>query len=275
MIKAATFSIAVACVAFLNLAAQGDTLVTNSGSRYEGTVTEDADGYILVTPKGGKMSFPKNMVEKVTPGPIATQPAPTTKPVSPATTKPTTSPASRPAPLIPPEKALKQVLPKLDFSDTPLQDVVNFLSQSCKINFVVNWDKLAAEGIDKTKAVNIHLTGTTCEKALKLILQDVGDATPLGYYITDGVVVISTTAHIETLTVTKVYDISGLLVQGRGTRGEQINGIIANIQVIFPGSWKPAGNWSMAELNGKLVVTASRSGHDRISELLKQMAQGK
>jgi len=46
-------------------AASGDVLVTKSGSRYEGTITQEADGYVLVTPGGGRMVFPKSMVQQI------------------------------------------------------------------------------------------------------------------------------------------------------------------------------------------------------------------
>jgi hypothetical protein len=44
-----------------------DTLITARGTKYEGTVTETADGesYILVKQNGGKMTFPKAMVAGV------------------------------------------------------------------------------------------------------------------------------------------------------------------------------------------------------------------
>ena len=40
-------------------------LITKSGSRYTGKITEQDDSYILTKTSGGKMTFPKNMVKKV------------------------------------------------------------------------------------------------------------------------------------------------------------------------------------------------------------------
>jgi len=68
--------------------ASGDTLVTTGGARYEGTATEVGDDYVLATPNGGKMTFPKSMVEKVIPGPIGTEPDAAPKPVPATASKP-------------------------------------------------------------------------------------------------------------------------------------------------------------------------------------------
>ena len=48
--------------------AAGDVLITKRGRRYEGTVTEDKESYLLTTTKGGKsskLSFPKRVVKEV------------------------------------------------------------------------------------------------------------------------------------------------------------------------------------------------------------------
>lgn len=55
-----------------------DTLVTRSGSRHEGEVTEKGEGYVLIKPSGGRMFFPASMVREVIkqkPASPATRPA--------------------------------------------------------------------------------------------------------------------------------------------------------------------------------------------------------
>jgi hypothetical protein len=86
-------------LAFLALttASKADVLITRGGTEYEGKVQEQADGYILALPNGGRMKFPKEMVKEVVPGEAAAapssanQPAPAEKPRSqtaPSPTKP-------------------------------------------------------------------------------------------------------------------------------------------------------------------------------------------
>lgn len=45
--------------------ATADVLITRSGSRYEGKVTDKGGFYVLTTAAGGEMSFPKSMVKEV------------------------------------------------------------------------------------------------------------------------------------------------------------------------------------------------------------------
>ncbi len=46
-------------------AAKADVIVTQSGGRFEGTVEEDRDAYVLTTANGGKMRFPKTAVREI------------------------------------------------------------------------------------------------------------------------------------------------------------------------------------------------------------------
>jgi hypothetical protein len=57
-------------IAFLVELGLADVLTTKSGGQYEGTVTNDGDGYVLVRPDGGRMTFPKEMVASVEKGPV-------------------------------------------------------------------------------------------------------------------------------------------------------------------------------------------------------------
>ena len=44
---------------------EADTIVTQGGGRWEGTVKDDGDSYLLIKPDGGKMRFPKSAVKEV------------------------------------------------------------------------------------------------------------------------------------------------------------------------------------------------------------------
>jgi len=56
-----------------------DTLVTQSGGRFEGVVSEEDDGYVLTTSNGGKMRFARDAVKRVTKSEPAKAPAEPTK----------------------------------------------------------------------------------------------------------------------------------------------------------------------------------------------------
>ena len=89
-------------------------------------------------------------------------------------------------------KALRQVLPKLEFSGIPFGDVVQFLRDVSNINIHVKWEALRAANIDKYTAVNVKLTQVTVEKALRTALDGVGGVNPLGFVVDEGVITIST-----------------------------------------------------------------------------------
>jgi general secretion pathway protein D len=107
---------------------------------------------------------------------------------------------------------LNQKIQKLDFSDTEFANVIEFLRDISGVNIVPKWQLLSAAGIDKTAAVNVHLTDVRLDKALKVILEDVGGANPLGYIIDDGVVTISTKDDLSKKMITNVYDIRDLII---------------------------------------------------------------
>jgi TPR repeat protein len=57
-------------VAFLGNVTLADVLVTKSGGRWEGTITDKGDVYQVVLPNGSKMTFPKSAVAEVTTKPV-------------------------------------------------------------------------------------------------------------------------------------------------------------------------------------------------------------
>jgi len=77
--------------------ARADSLITLSGSRYEGEVADQGNAYLLTQPNGAKMTFPKTLVREVIKGgtPAVAAPAPAPAPVAPpAIPAPPTPPAS-------------------------------------------------------------------------------------------------------------------------------------------------------------------------------------
>lgn len=57
--------IGLTALLFCSHMAVADILIMRSGSRYEGTVTDQSESYLLVRPGGGRVTFPKAMVKEV------------------------------------------------------------------------------------------------------------------------------------------------------------------------------------------------------------------
>ena len=120
-------------------------------------------------------------------------------------------------------RALKQVLPKLNFSGIALGDVIQFVRDVSNISIHVKWEMLRQGSIDQKTPVNVELTQVTVEKALRTILDDVGAVTPLGFVVDEGVITISTRDDLATMTATRVYDIRDLIFQVPTFRGPRID----------------------------------------------------
>ena len=111
---------------------------------------------------------------------------------------------------------LRTRINELDFKGTAFREVVDFLRNVSGANIYVKWRALEDEGIDESAEVrNVKLADVTVEKALQVILEDVGGGRPLGFVIDQGVVTISTKSDLAQNTTTRVYDIRDLIIEIR------------------------------------------------------------
>ncbi len=100
---------------------------------------------------------------------------------------------------------------KIEFSGVPLEQVVQFLRDASKLSIHVRWQALEQAGVSRDTPVNVKLVDVTLAKALQTVLDDVAAATPLGYLIEEGVVVVSTRDDLSRQTFTRVYDVDYLV----------------------------------------------------------------
>ncbi|MCE5326499.1 MAG: hypothetical protein LLG01_08790 [Planctomycetaceae bacterium] len=109
-------------------------------------------------------------------------------------------------------KRLKERIKELKFEDIEFKDVIQFLRDVSTVNIYVKWGALSTAGISKSTTVNVHLQDVSLEKALRVILEDVGASAALDWVLDDGVITISTRDDLATKTMTRVYDIRDLLI---------------------------------------------------------------
>lgn len=111
-------------------------------------------------------------------------------------------------------RRLQQSVPEIRFEAIGFEAVVDFLRDLQGLNIHVNWKALEAAGIDRDTEITTKLRDVRFEKALGLILDDVGGGDiPLGYVIDEGVIQISTRDDLNRKTVTRVFDIRDLIVR--------------------------------------------------------------
>lgn len=196
-------------------------------------------------------------------------------------TGPTTRPAGAPRWLTPPaattrpkpkpvpaEIALKRIVDKIDFTDAPLSEVVNFLRKAFNVSIYVNWRQMQKAGVRPITSVSIHVQRVSLRKAIELIL-DVGPG-KLDFEVEEGILRISSWQHFYEKTETKVYDIRPLLRRSPPALFEQIQEIVTRIEeTVDPKSWETVG--ALSRSAGHLVVTQNKRNHAAIAELLKKL----
>ncbi len=107
------------------------------------------------------------------------------------------APSSQPAKLPPlSDEEIRKVLQRnvnLDFTNIPFPDAVDFLRQLSGVNIVVNRQAFHEAGLDeKALKVNVKLKNVTLDKALDVLLDEVGAQNKLGYKVDEGLIVVST-----------------------------------------------------------------------------------
>jgi type II secretory pathway component GspD/PulD (secretin)/tetratricopeptide (TPR) repeat protein len=107
---------------------------------------------------------------------------------------------------------LQQPIP-IAFENNRFENVVEYLRNVTGVNIFVNWRALEDAGIERGAPVTLQLANVPADKALSLILDQVGgDLVKLGYNIDDGVLTISTRENLSKNTIIRTYDIRDLLV---------------------------------------------------------------
>lgn len=112
---------------------------------------------------------------------------------------------------------LSQRIP-LEFVESPLGDVVEFLSDALDLEFYANWKKVEAAGIARDVPVTLKLTRVSGGMALELALDQAGPD-QLAYVIRDGVVIISTVDDLDGAATLHVYNCRDLLVPSQSSIG--------------------------------------------------------
>ncbi|MCK4624000.1 MAG: STN domain-containing protein [Phycisphaerae bacterium] len=122
-------------------------------------------------------------------------------------------------------KKLAENIKELKFNQIEARDAVEYFRQAFGFNVYVNWKMLNAVGIDKSRPVTAKLKNVTVERALRVVLDEMGPAgSCLDYIIDDGVLVISTRDDLSRRVVTLIYPAADLLCRTRRsfTRSEGI-----------------------------------------------------
>jgi hypothetical protein len=95
----------------------------------------------------------------------------------------------------------------MDFVETPLQDVIDFLKEQHRIEIQIDAKALSDVGIDPATPITKNLKNVSLRSALKLMLRQLD----LTYVIQDGALMITTPEEAETRSITVVYPVGDLI----------------------------------------------------------------
>jgi hypothetical protein len=164
---------------------------------------------------------------------------------------------------------------QLEFIETPLQDVIDFLKDQHQIEIQIDTKALNDVGIDPTTPITKNLKGISLRSALKLMLREL----ELTYVIQDGVLLITTPEEAETRLTTVVYPI-GDLVNFRDPKTGEIWGgdydslIDLITSTVQPTTWDDVGGpGSIAPFPATscLVFSQTQDVHEQIESLLSTL----
>lgn len=147
---------------------------------------------------------------------------------------------------------------RIEFIETPLIDVIEFLEEQHGIQIELVTSALDAIGIGSDTPITRNLKGISLKSALTLMLKDL----ELIYVIQDEILQITTYEESEVNAVTRVYDVEDLLGDDRSSEAL----VEAVTTSCFCGDAHTHA--SIAEFRGRLIVDASYHSQERVARLL-------
>lgn len=176
------------------------------------------------------------------------------------------------------EAALKSPT-SLEFVETPLKEVIDFLKERHKIEIQIERRELETLGVSLETQVTKKLKGISLRSALNLILDDLG----LNYVVRNEVLLITspTRAESEEFLAVRVYDVADLVVykDEKGRPRDDYDMLVNTIQAaVGPRSWN--GNGGSGTVTGAsfgaakvLVVAATLETHEKVAEFLAKIRE--
>lgn len=111
-------------------------------------------------------------------------------------------------------RILNQRIPDVRFQDTPFEQVMEWLSDLTQLNISVRWQTLKDAGVERDTPISIQARNLRLTQVLWLIMNDAGGSeVKLGYRASGNLLVLSTAADLDKEMITKIYDVSDLLIK--------------------------------------------------------------
>lgn len=153
----------------------------------------------------------------------------------------------------------------LDFTEEPLENVINFLQKEYQIPIQIDEPALEDSGVTRDEPLTINIQNVSLQSALRLMLGHKG----LTYVFRDEIMIITTPAEAETQLMACVYDVRDLIGRNQGNKNlTAIEDAITSC--ISRKTWSAYGGGAeiKAIQPGLLIVAQTRSVHEEVGKLL-------
>lgn len=111
-------------------------------------------------------------------------------------------------------RQLEQTLPEINFNAVTFDEVIKFFQDVTGSNIDPNWPILEAAGIDKSVPITLRLRNVKFGVVLQSVLDQASPTRgAVGYYVSDGIIHITTSEAIGQTAYTRVYDIRDLIIE--------------------------------------------------------------
>lgn len=152
---------------------------------------------------------------------------------------------------------------KMQFVDTPLIEVVEFLKNLHDFPIVIDQVGLNRSAIDVDAPINAYFSSLTLQAALELLTKQ----HDLGWYIDGGALVVTSQNEARQHQSVRIYKLAKLDAVGAAEVVEKI---------AQPGSWaEQGGEAEIAIIRDRnlLVIRQNREGHEAVEALLTQLEE--
>ncbi len=182
-------------------------------------------------------------------------------------------------------QAKLEQLSDADFVETPLSQVLEYMADVTKVQFHLDNRTLTDAGVTSDTPITFHLKNVPFEMMLRLMFRDLN----LGYWLDNGVVIVSTAEEVEAHLETRIYRIDDLIIAPSADRVSEstpdtsvrkhykvkYDSLIELIATtVRPTSWACVGGvGSIAPYRGTLVISQTADVHREILKFLNDLRQ--
>jgi hypothetical protein len=157
----------------------------------------------------------------------------------------------------------------IEFNETTLKDVVQYLKDLHSINIELDRKKLEEANVQLDMPITRVLKGVSFASALNLILEPLG----LTYVIEHEVLLITSLAGAQRSSMPRVYEVAGLAADAeREALQKAVELVLDHPAAGDDGKPLPAAS-RMLVFRQKLILRGSQPEHDRVAELLTKLRE--